>query len=229
MLNRLNLLLVDESEMLFNSLSKSLANNAIQVAWEMDMQVAFDSISKKNFDLMVLDYGLMKLGGSSFLEELRVKGDKSYVLVLSDQNASKECLECLAAGADDFLSRPFAIDELTARIRSLSRYAFNSVQPKSTEAGVGLCLVPLEKDATFNKVFLQLTPTEFKVLEVFFNQNGNTVSHEKIIQELYGYDANLTRNSIEVHISALRRKLKALGAPPILKTRRGFGYFMENL
>ena len=83
MLDRLNLLLIDESEMLFNSLSKSLANNAIQVVWEMDMQVAFDSISKKCFDLMVLDYGLMKPCGSSFLEELRIKGDTSYVLVLS--------------------------------------------------------------------------------------------------------------------------------------------------
>lgn len=221
----LTLLLMDRSRALFQLLESELSENAIKVIRDSGPKATSRILKRKPMDIMVLDYGLIHEHDVSFIDLLRKKGNMSLILMLSYSGKSQECIDCLSAGADDYLARPFAHDELIARIRSLARYA----QPHDPEQTTNdVKVLQLDDDsfrATFGHRDLSLTKTEYRILATIERYNGGAVTHEALLEELHGYEADLTRNSIEVHICSIRRKLKWAGAPATLHTRRGFGYY----
>lgn len=223
----LTLLLMDHSEALFQSLDSELSSHAIHVLHKTGTTAVIRTLKSSMVDMLVLDYGSLVNHDISFVKKLRKDGNQSLILMLSYAGTSQECVECLSAGADDYLIRPFALVELTARIRSLARYALMCKVENKTHDYQGLHLDTGALNATFDHCDLSLTRTEYRILAAIERHRGDTVSHEALLEELHGYEIDLTRNSIEVHISAIRRKLKGAGAPATIHTRRGFGYYLN--
>jgi len=227
MAQSLTLLLMDSSTALFESLKSELSEHAIRVIHNTGPKSTSRTLERTLIDIMVLDYGLLVEHDIYFVSTLRDNGNHSFILMLSQTGTSQECVVCLSAGADDYLIRPFAIDELTARIRSLARYAAARKLGHTAHNIQGLHLDADALNATFDHCDLSLTRTEYRILAASKRHGGDTIKHEALLAELHGYEIDLTRNSIEVHISAIRRKLKGAGAPATIHTRRGFGYYID--
>ena len=225
----LTLLLLDDSNALFQSLDSELSKSAIHVIHQTLPKAAHNTLGQTSIDLMVLDYGLLIEHDPLLVKVIRNEGIQSLILMLSHTGTPQECVQCLSDGADDYLIKPFAYDELTARIRSLARYAIERKLDNMEIDYQGLHLDPDALNATFNQRDLLLTRTEYRILAAIVRHNGNTIAHELLLEELHGYDIDLTRNSIEVHISAIRRKLKGAEAPATIHTRRGFGYYIDQM
>lgn len=223
---QLTVLLVDRSASLFQLLDAELSDRHTQVIHNSDSNTARLTLEQTDIGVAILDFSSLVNRDITFVTELRNKGNQSFILMLSDTGTPQECVECLSAGADDYLPSPFAHDELTARIRSLMRYAMQRNPDISMIDYQGLRLNTDESIATFDNITLTLTPAEYRVLAAIYRNTGDTLSHEALIEELHGYKISLTRNSIEVHISAIRRKLKEAGAPTTIHTRRGYGYYI---
>ena len=222
----LTLLLVDPSELLFHSLVSDLPAAVIQVLHNPEPETAIQTLKHNAVDILILDYGSLPSHDISFVKMLRQNGNQSFILMLSYFGTTQESVECLDAGADDYLTRPFAHAELNARIRSLARHALETNLRPVVEDVSGLQLDPVTLSATFDHCSLSLTRTEYRVLAAIIGRKGATISLESLISELYGYEIDSSHNAIEVHISAIRRKLKRVGAPDTIFTRRGFGYYI---
>lgn len=225
----LTLLLLDHSTAIFQTLEPELSQHDIHVIHTTELKAMSRTLERTSIDLMVLDYGSLINNDISFVKTLRDNGNMSLILMLSHTGTSQECVECLSAGADDYLIKPFAHVELTARIRSLARYASERKQNHTKHDIQGLHLDADALKATFDHCDLSLTRTEYRILAAIERHGGDTITHEALLEELHGYEIDLTRNSIEVHISAIRRKLQGAGAPATIHTRRGFGYYIEKM
>lgn len=227
MVQPLTLLLMDRSTVLFQSLKSELSEHPIHVMHNIGPESTSRTLTRTSIDIMVFDYGLLVEHETSFVKTLRDNGNQSLILMLSHAGTSQECVDCLSAGADDYLITPFAFDELTARIRSLARYALERKLNPTTHCLTGLRLDAVALNATFDHSDLSLTRTEYRILAAIKRHSGDTITHKALLEELHGYEIDLTRNSIEVHISAIRRKLNGAGAPTTIHTRRGFGYYID--
>ena len=188
------------------------------VDWVTDGHSGQSAIVNSVYDLVVLDIGLPRVDGLSLLRELRARRDLVPVLIISARDAVRDRIAGLNAGADDYLLKPFDLDELIARIRALLRRRAGSAVSEMT-AGE-LTLDPTSHLATMAGQEVTLTAKEFALLEALLRRPGAVLSRERLEESIYGWGEEVGSNAVEVHLHNLRRKLGS----HVIKNIRGVGY-----
>lgn len=223
----MKILIVEDEKILNNTINKSLKDAGYEVEAAFDGFDAMEMIEIESYDLIVLDLNLPNMDGMEILKNLRKEDVETKVLILSARSQIQDKVEGLDAGANDFLQKPFHLDELKARVRSLTRRNF--IQ-NNTE----LSFDKIKFDSKNRTIFiddkeLKLTRKESGILEYLLLNQGRPVSQEELIDHVWDSSVDLLSNSIRVHISALRKKLKQeLGYDPI-ENRIGIGYLLRKI
>lgn len=209
-------------------LADGLKNSLIQSAYAVDLAVngaeADGVLMYQNFDLVVLDLGLPKLSGFEVLKRLRSRGSKMPVLILTANDNIDDRVKGLDLGADDYLSKPFALAELEARARALIR---RGQVGGSAIISVGkLQLDTVNHTASYNNASLNLSARELAVLEILMQKTGKVVNKEQMLEKLCNFDEDISENALEVYLHRLRKKLDQSDIN--IRTIRGLGYMLES-
>jgi DNA-binding response OmpR family regulator len=218
----MRLLVVEDSAPLSAALLKSLKGEGYNCDHAGDGKAALRFIDTYEYDLVVLDLMLPQLDGFAVLRALRRRSCPTWVLVLSARDQVADRVAALDAGANDYLVKPFALDELLARLRALSRRPTDDPRPVLAHGELHLEIV--SRVARWQGMDLQLTPKEFGLLELLLRSRGRVLSRTQIFEKLYGSASNASDKAVEVIMSTLRAKLAKAGAGDPVQTRRGFGY-----
>ncbi|MBN8736431.1 MAG: response regulator transcription factor [Xanthomonadales bacterium] len=220
----MKLLLVEDSERLRGTLARGLRAAGFTVDVAGDGVEANGFLAGYGYDFVVLDLGLPRLDGFGVLRALPAGGARPRVLVLSARDRIGDRVEALNAGADDYLVKPFAFEELLARLHALAR------RPAETQADVleraGVRLDPQAHRVTANGGVLQLTPREFALLELLLRHRGRVFARAEILERIAGSESEASDRSIEVVVFGLRRKLADAGCSNLIENRRGAGYLI---
>ena len=218
----MRLLIVEDEKELCDTVAKSLYSAGYEVDTCYDGDEALDYIFAESYDLIVLDLNLPGMDGMELLKELRKKNEETKVLILSARSQIADKVEGLDAGANDYMEKPFHLQELEARIRSLTRRKF--VQKDVCLTCGGIKFDTKKREAYANGEFVALTRKENGILEYLLLNQGRPVSQEELIEHVWDASADSFSGSIRVHMSSLRKKLKAvLGYDPIVN-KIGEGY-----
>ena len=225
---RPRVLVVDDDRAVRESLRRSLEFNGYDVALAADGAEALATISGSRPDAVVMDVMMPRLDGLEATRAMRSAGHDVPILVLTARDAVGDRVEGLDAGADDYLTKPFALAELLARLRALLRRAV----PAGDEDEV-LTFADLSMDVATREVRrgdreIELTRTEFTLLEMFLRRPRRVLERSFILEEVWGYDFPTTANSLEVYVGYLRRKTEAAGEPRLIHTVRGVGYVLKT-
>jgi two-component system, OmpR family, response regulator MprA len=225
----MRILVVDDDQAVRDSLRRSLAFNGYDVELAGDGLAALESIARNRPDAVVLDVMMPRLDGLEACRRLRSAGEDLPILVLTARDAVSDRVAGLDAGADDYLPKPFALEELLARLRALLR----RTQPAfSSESGqlsfADLTLDPLAREVTRGERTVRLTRTEFNLLELLMRHPRQVLTRSQILEEVWGFDFPTTANSLEVYVGYLRRKTEAEGEPRLIHTVRGIGYALRE-
>ncbi len=218
----MRLLLVEDDSMIGESVRQGLRQDGFTVDWVQDGRAAELALRNAVYDLLVLDLGLPKKDGLDVLKTLRLRGNRIPVLVLTARDAVADRVKGLNSGADDYLVKPFDLDELAARIRALLRRQSGRADP-AIQFG-DLLLNPATHEVTFQGKPLPLSAREFSLLEVFLDRPGAVLSREQLEEKLYGWGEEVESNTVEVYIHALRRKL----GQDFIRNVRGVGYMVPR-
>ena len=224
----MKILLVEDSHSLQQSLTAGLKNSGHIVDSALDGEMAIGFIATSTYDVVILDMMLPKLSGEEFLRTIRRKGVSTAVLILSALDRVEDRVLGLDVGADDYLVKPFSFEELLSRLRALER----RLTPQRWEEGSAVNINTIQINRSLRKVFcdaveITLTPSEYALLDLLVKGRGQVFSHDQLIDRLYDSSSSVTRNAVEVHVSSLRKKLAGVGEAGLIKTRRGFGYYVE--
>jgi len=221
----MRLLLVEDSTVLRAALGAQLREMSWGVDEVADGHSALAHLERYPYDLVVLDLMLPGIDGLQVLHRLRANGSQTRVLVLSARDQVSDRVEALNAGADDYLVKPFAFQELVSRLQALMRRQID-VGPPVIEIG-SLKVDPRTRIASVNGNDLGLTPKEYGVLEALLRNRGQVTSRERLFEHLYDSRSESSDKVIEVLVSTLRAKLAAAGLHDFITTRRGFGYLVD--
>ena len=221
----MKLLLVEDSERLQRSLSTGLKKHGFVVDQAFDGEQALAYTAVNQYDAIILDLMLPKIDGLTVLSTLRSGGKDCHVLILSAKDQTEDRVRGLDLGADDYLVKPFALNELVSRLHALDRRRSGFKNPVIEIDGIKVDSVT--RQVFFDDQPVALTPHEYQLLEFLARRRGRVFSHDQLIDQLYDACSYVTRNAVEAHVSALRKRLNLAGAPNLIKTRRGFGYLIE--
>jgi two-component system, OmpR family, response regulator len=214
----MRILLIEDDAMIGNAVRRGLGQAGFAVDWVTDGRAAELSLANGVYDLAILDLGLPKQDGMTVLAALRSRGDSMPILIASARDTVRDRIAGLDAGADDYLLKPFDLDELVARVRALLRRHAGSAAPLLAFAG--LTLDPVRRCVTRHGEPVELSAREFAVLEALMQRPGAVLSREKLEESVYGWNEEIGSNAIEVHLHHLRRKL----GQAVIKNVRGVGY-----
>ncbi len=214
----MRLLLVEDDLMIGENLEESLQNEHYAVDWVRDGHSAELALEHDVYDLILLDLGLPRKSGLEVLADYRRRKGAAAVLILTARDAPADRVKGLDIGADDYLVKPFDLDELLARVRALLRR--KSGRTQSLLASGGLMLNPATHEAVFHGQPLRLSAREFSLLQTLLETPGTVVSRARLEEKLYGWHEEVESNTVEVYIHMLRKKL---GTGFILNVR-GVGY-----
>jgi two-component system OmpR family response regulator len=192
------------------------------VDWARDGDAADTALRTQPYDLVLLDLGLPKRDGLAVLRDLRARKNRTPVLVATARDAVGQRIEGLDAGADDYVLKPYDLDELLARIRALLRRAAGRAEPVYEHKGV--CINPATREATVNGVPVVLSAREWAVLEPLIARPGMVLSRQQLEDKLYGWGDEVSSNAVEVYIHGLRKKL----GPELVLNVRGVGYLVPK-
>jgi two-component system response regulator QseB len=212
------LLLVEDDPMIGEAIRTGLKLDSFVVDWVHDAESAEAALGHEGYDLVMLDLGLPRKGGLTLLSQLRQRDDALPVLIITARDAVADKVAGLDAGADDYLVKPFSLEELAARIRALLRRKAGRLSPQI--AHLDLTLDPATRRVTRDNREIALSPKEFALLMLLLERPGTILSRAQLEERIYGWGEEVESNAIEVHIHGLRRKL---GADFILNVR-GVGY-----
>jgi len=222
----MRILLVEDSERLQRSLGAGLRNARYAVDVVGDGREGLRKIQSNDYDVVVLDLMLPGLDGLTILKRLREDGNNTHVLILTAKDTVEDRVRGLRIGADDYLVKPFAFDELLARIQALVRRGHGSKNPRIQ---VGHLEVDTSaRTATVAGKSVSLAPREYALLEFLAQHRGMVVSRSQIEQHIYNDTAELTSNAVDSAVCALRRKIEVPGMPCLIQTRRGIGYVLKE-
>jgi two-component system response regulator QseB len=218
----MRVLLVEDDAMIGAAAQEGLRQEGHAVDWVRDGREAETAAGSAPYDVMLLDLGLPRRDGLSVLRGLRAKGNATPVVIITARDAISDRVAGLDAGADDYLVKPFDLDELAARVRAVARR-------HAGHAAAQIRIGELEIDTATRRVRWKgreaaLSAREYAVLEALAQRPGALLSRTQLEDRLYGWDEEIASNTVEVHVHALRRKLDAA----LIKTVRGMGYMIET-
>jgi two-component system, OmpR family, response regulator MprA len=221
-------LVVDDDPQLREALTRALELDDYRVSTASNGMKALEALSQRRPDVMVLDVMMPYVGGLDVCRTLRSKKDRLPILVLTARDEVGDRVAGLDAGADDYLTKPFALEELRARLRALLR---RSAPEQGDDAAVleyaDIVLDPGAHTARRGDRAIDLTRTEFALLELLLRNAGRPLPRETIMDRVWGWESEPTSNSLEVFVGYLRRKTEAAGEPRLIHTVRGVGYVLR--
>ncbi len=221
--------MVDDDRAVRESLRRSLSFNGYTVDLAEDGVEALDAIANERPDAVVLDVMMPRLDGLEVCRQLRSTGDDLPILVLTARDSVSERVAGLDAGADDYLPKPFALEELLARLRALLRRTGPEDIGESALLTFGdLTLDPATREVHRGKRSISLTRTEFALLEMLMANPRRVLTRSRILEEVWGFDFPTSGNALEVYVGYLRRKTEAEGEPRLIHTVRGVGYVLRE-
>jgi len=218
----MRILVVDDDAGVRQAVGRALAFEGYDVTQAGDGSEALRLVSSERPDAIILDVVMPEIGGLDVCRELRATGDDLPILVLTARHSVADRVAGLDAGADDYLVKPFDLDELLARLRALLRRSDATADEVLTLGD--LTLSPGSRLVERAGAPLELTRTEFNLLELLLRNAGQVLTRELILDRVWGYDFQTTSNSLEVYVGYLRRKTEAAGGDRLIHTVRGVGY-----
>lgn len=218
----MRLLIVEDDLDLGAALSSALRHAGHQLGWAQSAGHARDLLQAEVYDALLLDLGLPGEDGLHFLKRLRAAGYSEPVIILTARDTVEERVLGLDAGADDYLVKPFSIDELSARLRAVQRRRQGQHQGRLVHGA--LTLDPASMQVCYDDRTIELSRREFALLQILLTHVGRVLSRAELEEALYGWGQDVESNTIEVHIHHLRRKLN----PSLIRTIRGVGYLIER-
>jgi two-component system response regulator MprA len=224
----MRLLVVDDDRGLRDVLRRALMLAGYDVHLSTTGAEALSAVSAAVPDAVVLDVGLPDIDGLEVCRLLRREGNRVPVLMLTARDAVSDRIDGLDAGADDYLIKPFDIDELKARLRALLRRSGGEGDLDGGLSFGELKLDPARHGAVISETFVELTRTEYQLLELLMRNPRRVMPHSMIYDRVWGYDFGPTSNALRVYVGYLRRKLEDAGAPNLIHTVRGVGYALRE-
>ncbi len=218
----MRILLVEDDEMLGDGLRTGLIQYGYAVDWLKDGLSADQALKTETFDIVVLDLGLPKMPGITVLQNLRSRGQTMPVLILTARESIDDRVKGLDSGADDYLTKPFDLDELCARLRALQRRFSSRADPLLVHGTI--TLDPAAHTVTLENETVNVSRREFALLQKLLENAGRVLSREHLTQSLYGWGEDVDSNALEVHIHNLRKKF----GQSFIHTIRGIGYMIDK-
>ncbi|MCX7125133.1 MAG: response regulator transcription factor [Gammaproteobacteria bacterium] len=219
----MRVLLVEDDELLGDGIYSGLKHYGHTVDWVKDGKSAYEALSRKqeSFDVVVLDLGLPKMSGLEILKRIREKNIAVPVLILTAKDTVESRVQGLDAGADDYLLKPFDLDELCARMRALQRRSKSRAQPVLIHDDISID--PAAHVVLLKGESVTLSRREFTLLQKLLENAGRVISRDQLNQTLYGWGENIDSNALEVHIHNLRKRF----GTKLIRTIRGVGYMIK--
>ena len=224
----MRVLVVDDDPSVRESLRRSLAFNGYDVLVADDGMEALRLVGDEHPDALVLDVMMPKLDGLQACRALRAAGNDVPILLLTARDAVADRVAGLDAGADDYLPKPFALEELLARLRALLRRVKQDDEGEEILSFADLSLDLATRDVRRGERVVRLTRTEFSLLELLLRSPRRVLTRDYILEEVWGFDFPTTANSLEVYVGYLRRKTEEEGEPRLIHTVRGVGYVLRE-
>ena len=218
----MKVLIVEDKKPLADAISDYLKLQKIECDICNDGLTGYEHASKESYDVMILDLMLPEKDGLSVIKDLRANKNNIPILVLTAKSSTDDKVECLLAGADDYVTKPFVLEELLARLYVMTRRK-NQLVPNIVEFG-DLRLDKFNHTLNKDENSLALSMKEYQILEALFNNTEGIVDKAVLLQRVWGNDADTYYNSVEVYISFIRRKLEALNSNVVVKSIRNVGY-----
>lgn len=218
----MRILLVEDDELLGDGVAVGLKQYGYTVDWLKDGLSAEQALRAEMFDMIILDIGLPKKSGFELLESIRHAGNTTPVLILTARETVEDRIRGLDSGADDYLVKPFDLDELCARLRALQRR--HNLRAAPTIEYHNISLDPASHAVTLNNEPIALSRREFTLLHKLLENAGRVLSREYLTQTLYGWEDDVDSNALEVHVHNLRKKF----GTDFIRTIRGVGYMVKN-
>ncbi len=220
------ILVVEDDAAVRTAVERALRFEGYAVSTAPDGMAALEAVITAPPAAIVLDVMMPRLDGLELCRRLRAMGDVTPVLILTARHAVSDRVAGLDAGADDYLVKPFALEELLARLRALLRRTTASGESGAMEVA-GLSLDPATRRCRRDGRGIELTKTEFDLLELLMRNQGIVLERDLIYERIWGYDFGTSSNSLDVYIGYLRRKTEAGGEPRLIQTVRGVGYVLR--
>lgn len=218
----MRILLVEDDRLLGDGVKAGLCAAGFAVDWVRDGEAALAAVAAESFAAIVLDLGLPRRDGLSVLSALRATGNAVPVLVLTARDQVADKVRCLDLGADDYVVKPFDLDELAARLRALARRARGRAEASLRHGDV--VLDPAARSVTLRSEPVVLTSREFDLLQMLLDAAGRVLTRRVLDEQLYAWGEAVGSNALEVHIHHLRKKLGA----DLIRTVRGVGYMVDE-
>jgi len=220
----MRILIAEDDAVLADGLSRSLKAGGYAVDVVASGDAADTALAAQSFDLLILDVGLPKLSGLEVLRRMRARNSTVPVLILTAADSVEQRVKGLDLGADDYMAKPFALSELEARVRALTRRASGSAQTILKHGP--LALDQVGHVATINDQVIDLSARELGLLEILLQRPGRLVSKEQLVDRLCSWGEEVSNNAIEVYVHRLRKKIEVAGVRIV--TVRGLGYYLER-
>lgn len=218
----MRLLLVEDDELLGSGVKAGLAQHGYAVDWFKDGATAIQAAKTEIFDIIVLDLGLPKMSGLEVLNEIRMMGNASPVLILTAQDSIDDRIKGLDSGADDYMTKPFDLEELCARLRALQRRSSHRAEALIIHNDI--ILDPASHTVKYKTEEVNIARREFALLQKLLENTGHVLSRDQLTQSIYGWDEDVDSNALEVHVHNLRKKF----GNHFIRTIRGVGYMIEK-
>jgi DNA-binding response OmpR family regulator len=218
----MRLLLVEDDLMIGESVLDLLRSEGYAVDWVKDGDMADTALDTENYSLVLLDLGLPRRDGLTVLRRLRARKNRTPVLIATARDAVAQRVEGLDMGADDYIVKPYELDELMARIRALIRRASGRAEPVYEH--MGICIDPVTREVTLEGQAVVLSAREWSVLELLLARPGVVLSRKQLEDHIYSWKDDISSNAVEVYIHGLRKKLGS----QLIQNVRGVGYMIPR-
>ena len=224
----MRVLLVEDDQRIVDFVQRGLKAEGYQVEVARSGLEAIALGTEGKFQVIILDLGLPDLNGRQVCEQLRSIGVGTPILMLTARDTVQDKVTGLRSGADDYMTKPFAFEELLARIEVLMRRGGGEIKPETKEFRIADLILNMEThEVRRGETLIDLTPKEFALLECFMRMPGKVLSRTRILEQVWGYSADPLTNVVDVYIRQLRRKIDDDYDLKLLKTVRGYGYKMD--